>query len=89
MIQLPGGGVMKRLRIDVNCSMEVGKVVTRACRVCGIAVVVRKSMNAPAVVERIESPGLDTELNKNLRHIPGEMKFVAFDHQKYLKDHCS
>jgi hypothetical protein len=86
MVQLPGGGVLKRFRIDVNCSMEVRSVVTRACRVCGIAVVVRKGLNAPAKLEMIESPGLDTELNRNFRYIPGEVKFVAFDHQKYLKD---
>lgn len=78
--------MLKRFRIDVNCSMEVRSVITRACRVCGVAVVRREKINAPAKLELIESPGLDTELTRNFRYIPGELKFVAFDHQKYLKD---
>jgi len=89
MVHLPGGGVLKRLRIDVNCQMEVRTVVTRACRVCGTAVVVRRNLNGPSRVEQIESPGLDTELSRNFRHIPGEVKFVAFEHQKYLKEHLN
>ncbi|XP_021960303.1 uncharacterized protein LOC110856156 isoform X2 [Folsomia candida] len=86
MVILPGGGVLKSFRIDVTCCMNVRSVITRACRVCGTAVVVRKSLNSPAKLETIESPGLDTELSKNFRYIPGEVKFVAFEHQKYLKD---
>ncbi|CAG7734701.1 unnamed protein product [Allacma fusca] len=77
MVILPNGGILKRLRVEIVCYMEVGTGVTRAGRVCGTAVVIRKDMNSDARVERIENPGLDSQLSPNLRHIPGEMVFVA------------
>ncbi|ODN05800.1 hypothetical protein Ocin01_00893 [Orchesella cincta] len=85
-VLLPGGGIQKRLRIEVSCLLQIGTVTTRASRVCGTAVIVRKTINGTAVVKKIESPGLDTQLSANLRHIPGELSFVAFRHQQYVME---
>ncbi len=84
---LPDGGVLKRLRIEIVCHLEVGTGVTRACRVCGTAVVIRKGPREMARVDRIEAPGLDSQLHTALRHISGEMTFVALEHQKFLKNY--
>jgi len=87
MVQLPEDGVLKRFRVDVNCSMDVRNVTTRSCRVCGTAVVVRRNgPDSPSRLEMIEDVGLDTELCKNFRYIPGEVKFIAFEYQKYLRE---
>lgn len=85
-VLLPGGGIQKRLRIEVSCRLQIGLVVTRASRVCGTAVIVRKTVNGTAVVKKIENPGLDTQLNAIIRHIPGELSFVAFRHQQYVME---
>lgn len=81
---LPGGGIQKRLRIEVSCILRIGTVTTRASKVCGTAVIVRKTASGTACVKKIENPGLDTQLNSILRHIPGELSFVAFRHQQYV-----
>lgn len=87
MVMLPDGGVLKRLRIEIVCHLEVGTGVTRACRVSGTAVVIRKGLNEVARVDRIEGPGLDSQLHTALRYIPGEMVFIALKHQKHLKNY--
>jgi len=84
MVMLPDGGVLKRLRIEIICHLEVGTGITRNCRVCGTAVVIRKGLNEVARVDRIEGPGLDSQLYTSLRTTPGEMTFVALNHQKFL-----
>lgn len=87
MSLLPGGGVLKRFRVEVLCSMEMGeKVITRACTVVGTAIVVKTGPKDGAVLQRIEAPGLDTELYKSFRDVPGELTFIASSHQKYLKE---
>jgi hypothetical protein len=82
-VVLPNGGVLKRLRVEIICHLEVGTGVTRACRVSGTAVVIRISETGCAKVVRIESPGFDCQLHTTLRHFAGEIVFV-YEGQKYI-----
>lgn len=78
MSELPAGGFLKRIRIEVTCEMEVRSVATRSCRIFGIAVVVKRDMRSKGVVESIENVGLDTVLCKNFRYVQtAPVRFVA------------